>query len=153
MVDIGSVSPRSPCWAEPSTRASLPGRRGPLETEGTMSEPSAAQPSDRELLDQHCAGDRGAFGVLVRRHQDRLWRVALRTLGNPEDAADALQDALLSAFRAAHGFRGDAAVTTWLHRIVVNACLDLARRRASRPTTPLDSATLATTDPVTERET
>lgn len=98
---------------------------------------SSAEPSDRELLARHSAGDPDAFGELVRRHRDRLWRVALRTLGNPDDAADAVQDALVSAFRAAGGYRGEAAVTTWLHRIVVNACLDLARRRTARPTTPL----------------
>jgi RNA polymerase sigma-70 factor (ECF subfamily) len=92
---------------------------------------------DDELLARHVAGDRDAFGELVDRHRDRLWAVALRTLGHPEDAADALQDALLSAYRAAAGFRGGSAVTTWLHRIVVNACLDLARRRAVRPTEPL----------------
>lgn len=93
--------------------------------------------TDRDLLTQHAAGDRDAFGELVRRHRDRMWRVAVRTLGNQEDAADALQDALLSAYRGAAGYRGDAQVTTWLHRIVVNACLDLARRRAARPTSPL----------------
>jgi RNA polymerase sigma-70 factor (ECF subfamily) len=106
--------------------------------------PTAAGPDDRELLARHAAGDREAFAELVRRHSDRLWRVALRTLGSPDDAADALQDALLSAYRAAGAYRGDAAVTTWLHRIVVNACLDLARRRAARPTTALaDSAAAA----------
>src|SRR3954454_8303053 len=93
---------------------------------------------DRALLARHVEGDRDAFAELVRRHRDRLWRVALRTLGDPDDAADAVQDALVSAYRAAGGYRGEAAVTTWLHRIVVNACLDLARRRAARPTTPLD---------------
>jgi len=92
---------------------------------------------DRALLAQHAAGDRDAFAALAERHQDRMWRIALRTLGDREDAADAVQDALLSAYRAAGTFRGDAAVATWLHRIVVNACLDLARRRASRPTTAL----------------
>jgi RNA polymerase sigma-70 factor, ECF subfamily len=98
---------------------------------------------DRALLARHVGGDREAFAELVRRHQDRLWRIALRTLGTPDDAADAVQDALLSAYRGAAGFRGDAAVTTWLHRIVVNACLDQARRRQARPTTPLDDATAA----------
>jgi len=92
---------------------------------------------DRDLLARHLAGDPDAFGDIVRRHQDRLWRVALRTLGNPDDAADALQDALVSAYRAAGAYRGDAAVTTWLHRIVVNACLDRLRRRAAHRTTPL----------------
>jgi len=95
---------------------------------------------DRALLARHLDGDRDAFGELVQRHRDRLWRVALRTLGDPEDAADAVQDALLSAYRAAASYRGDAAVTTWLHRIVVNACLDLGRRRAVRPTVPLEDA-------------
>jgi len=98
---------------------------------------SAEQREDRELLAAHVAGDPKAFSELVRRHRDRLWGVALRTLGDPEDAADAVQDGLLSAYRRAETFRGDAAVSTWLHRIVVNACLDLARRRASRPTVAL----------------
>ena len=81
------------------------------------------------------AGDPDAFGLLFRRHRDRLWAVAIRTLGDPEEAADALQDAMISAFRRAGTFRGDSAVTTWLHRIVVNACLDRLRRRAARPAT------------------
>ena len=94
---------------------------------------TADDASDAELLAAHVAGDPDAFAELVRRHQDRLWAVALRTLGDREEAADALQDALLSAFRNASGYRGDAAVTTWLHRVVVNACLDRMRRRAVRP--------------------
>jgi RNA polymerase sigma-70 factor, ECF subfamily len=89
--------------------------------------------SDTELLRRHVAGDSEAFGELFRRHRDRLWAVALRTMCDPEEAADALQDAMISAFRRAGDFRGDAAVTTWLHRIVVNACLDRLRRRAARP--------------------
>ena len=92
---------------------------------------------DSELLAAHVAGDPGAFGLLVSRHQSRLWAVALRTMGDPEEASDALQDALISAFRRAETFRGDSAVTTWLHRIVINACLDRHRRRAVRPTVPL----------------
>jgi RNA polymerase sigma-70 factor (ECF subfamily) len=102
--------------------------------------PGAAPPagrSDIELLRGHVAGDREAFAELFHRHRDRLWAVALRTMADREDAADALQDALLSAHRAAPRFRGDAAVTTWLHRIVVNACLDRIRRRQSHPTVPL----------------
>jgi RNA polymerase sigma-70 factor, ECF subfamily len=81
------------------------------------------------------SGDSDAFGILFARHRDRLWAVAVRTLGDADDAADALQDAMVSAFRRAGSFRGDSAVTTWLHRIVVNACLDLLRRRAARPAT------------------
>lgn len=91
--------------------------------------------SDAQLLTAHVAGDSDAFGELFSRHQDRLWAVALRTAGSPEDASDALQEAMISAFRRAGSFRGEAAVTTWLHRIVVNACLDQHRRRKTRPTT------------------
>ncbi|MFJ2779075.1 RNA polymerase sigma factor SigM [Kitasatospora sp. NPDC087315] len=93
---------------------------------------------DAALLARHVAGDRDAFGLLVSRHRDRLWAVAVRTLGDREEAADALQDALVSALRSAHTFQGRSAVTTWLHRIVVNACLDRARRTATRRTGPLD---------------
>ena len=94
-------------------------------------------PTDAELLASHCAGDPEAFTELVRRHRDRLWAVALRTTGNPEEANDALQDALISAYRRAESFRGDSAVTTWLHRIVVNASLDRLRRRSVRTWVPL----------------
>ncbi|MGW0825450.1 RNA polymerase sigma factor SigM [Streptomyces sp. NPDC002845] len=94
--------------------------------------------SDQDLLARHVEGDPDAFGELVRRHRDRLWAVALRTLGDREEAADAVQDALVSAYRAAHTFRGQSAVTTWLHRITVNACLDRARKAASRRTSPVD---------------
>src|SRR5271169_6328914 len=96
--------------------------------------------SDQELLRRHVAGDSDAFGELFRRHRDRLWAVALRTVCDPEEAADALQDGMLSAFRRAGDFRGDSAVTTWLHRIVVNACLDRLRRRAVRPAVMVGSA-------------
>ncbi|WP_329451481.1 RNA polymerase sigma factor SigM [Streptomyces sp. NBC_01724] len=101
------------------------------------SEPSEPL-SDSDLLARHVAGEPDAFGELVRRHRDRLWAVALRTLGDREEAADAVQDALVSAFRAAHTFRGQSAVTTWLHRITVNACLDRVRKAATRKTSPVD---------------
>jgi RNA polymerase sigma-70 factor (ECF subfamily) len=90
------------------------------------------EPDDHALLRAHLRGDPDAFAQLFRRHRDRLWAVALRTTGNPEEAADALQEAMISAYTRAGGFRGDAAVTTWLHRIVVNACLDQLRRARVR---------------------
>ena len=93
--------------------------------------------SDLDLMWAHTAGDPLAFDTLIRRHRDRMWAVALRTLRDPDEAADALQDALISAYRAAGSFRAESAVTTWLHRIVVNACLDRVRRRQARPTVPL----------------
>ncbi|MFB9723396.1 RNA polymerase sigma factor SigM [Planobispora longispora] len=95
----------------------------------------AARPtvSDADLLNRHIAGDPHAFSEIVKRHRDRMWAVALRTLGDPDEAADAVQDAFVSAYRKAESFRGEAAVTTWLHRIVVNACLDRMRRKSVRP--------------------
>ena len=100
----------------------------------------AGHPADRtdlSLIRAHVAGDSDAFGILFARHRDRLWAVALRTMGNPEDAADGLQDGLIAAYRRAGSFRGDAAVTTWLHRVVVNACLDRLRSARVRRAEPL----------------
>lgn len=117
------------------------------------------EPDDAALLRRHVDGDPDAFSALVRRHQDRMWAVALRTTGNAEEAADAVQEAMVKAFRSAERFRGDSAVTTWLHRIVVNACLDLLRRKKARPSVPLEDhdragalADAPTTDPAVQRE-
>ena len=93
--------------------------------------------TDPELLRAHVDGDDAAFGVLFGRHRDRLWAVALRTVGNPEDAADGLQDGMIAAYRRADSFRGEAQVTTWLHRVVVNACLDRLRAAKVRRAEPL----------------
>ena len=94
-------------------------------------------PDDATLLQAHVDGDREAFGVLFARHRERLWAVALRTTGNPDDAADGLQDGMIAAYRRAETYRGDAQVTTWLHRVVVNACLDRMRSARTRRTEPL----------------
>jgi len=94
-------------------------------------------PTDAELLAAHRAGDRNAFGELAGRHTDRMWGVAVRTLHHPEDAADAVQEALVAAYRRASTYRGDASVRTWLHRIVVNACIDRIRHDRRRGTVPL----------------
>jgi RNA polymerase sigma-70 factor, ECF subfamily len=116
-------------------------------------------PSDLDLLQAHVDGDATAFATLVARHQDRMWAIALRTMRNPEDAADALQDAYLAAFRRAGSFRGESKVTTWLHRVVVNACLDRLRSQKVRAVDPLpedpDRALMLaveTGDPLEERE-
>jgi RNA polymerase sigma-70 factor (ECF subfamily) len=114
--------------------------------------------SDADLMTAHAGGDPDAFGEVVRRHRDRLWAVALRTLGDREEAADAVQDALVSAYRSGRSgsaaFRGESAVTTWLHRIVVNACLDRVRRTAVRPADPLPDRDLpAAGDAMGSRET
>ncbi len=101
--------------------------------------------SDVELLALHRDGDSEAFGEIFRRHKDRMWAVALRTTRDPELASDAVQDAFINAFRRADSFRGDSQVSTWLYRIVVNACLDRLRR--SRPTSDI-----ADYDPVEPRD-
>ncbi len=112
--------------------------------------------TDAALLAQFLTGDGDAFTEIVHRHRERLWAVALRTTGNPEDAADALQEGLISAMRHANSFRGEAQLSTWLHRIVVNACLDRLRRNAARPTVTLpddDRIPISPRDAYAESET
>jgi RNA polymerase sigma-70 factor, ECF subfamily len=96
------------------------------------------QRSDAELLAAHVAGDRYAFEELFHRHHRQLHRVARLTSRSAEDAEDALQEAMVSAHRGAASFRHHAAVSSWLHRIVVNACLDRLRRNKAHSTTVLD---------------
>lgn len=93
-----------------------------------MSRGPLADVDDRELMRRHVAGEADAFGEIFARHKDRMWAVAMQVCSDPEIAADAVQDGFLNAYRRADAYRGDAQVTTWLHRIVVNACLDRLRR-------------------------
>ncbi|MFM9378980.1 RNA polymerase sigma factor SigM [Gordonia sp. VNK21] len=93
--------------------------------------------SDADLLAACARSDGSAFTELVNRHRQHLWAVALRTTGDPDDAADALQDALLSIFRTAGHFRSDCTVVSWMHTIVVNSCLDRRRRNKSHSVCPL----------------
>jgi hypothetical protein len=115
------ASTRSRVRAQSPTRAAAPAGATFLPRDGQ---------SDAELLSRHVASDRDAFGVLFGRHRDRPWDVAFHTIGDPEEAADAVQDAVIAAFQRADSFRGDSGVTTWLHGIVVNSALDRIRRRA-----------------------
>lgn len=79
------------------------------------------------------AGDRGALAELVSRYERRAYGVALRLLGHRADAADAAQEALMRVYRCLHRFRGEAAFSTWLFRVVTNVCLDELKRRKRRP--------------------
>jgi RNA polymerase sigma-70 factor, ECF subfamily len=97
-----------------------------------------SDPSDEALLAAHLRGDPGAFGVLVARHERRIYGLCLRILGNREDAEDATQEAFLAALRKAASFRRAAAFSTWLYRIAVNAATDQARRRGRARLVSLD---------------
>ncbi len=99
--------------------------------------------TDEQLLAAHVAGDRFAFEELFNRYQPQLYQLARITIRCPDDARDALQDAMLSAHCGAPKFRHDCSVSSWLYRIVVNACLDRLRRHKARPTTPLEAMTSA----------
>jgi RNA polymerase sigma-70 factor (ECF subfamily) len=88
---------------------------------------------DEDLVRRYLSGDRAAFAVLVERHERRVYNLALRMTGREEDARDAAQDAFLTALRKLSSFRGEAAFGTWLHRVTVNACYDLLRKRQRQP--------------------
>lgn len=92
--------------------------------------------ADRVLVDAARAGDVDAFEVLVRRHQGKMYRVALRLLGSDADAQDATQETFVRAWRGLGRFRGESAVSTWLYRIVTNRCLNVVAAR--RPAESLD---------------
>ena len=96
--------------------------------------------SDADLVSAHVAGDRHAFAELYQRHGPRLHRLARRRSQSAQDAEDAVQDAMLAAHRAAGSFRHDCAVSSWLHRIVVNACADRMRRNHWPTTEVTDDA-------------
>lgn len=99
-----------------------------------MEAPSRREsPTDEDLLRQAAAGDQSAFSALVRRHEDRVFGIAIRITGDRADALDATQDTFVSVFRQAATFRAEAAFTTWLYRVAVNACRDLLRRRRRLP--------------------
>lgn len=105
---------------------------------GSFTGCSGHQRTDEQLLAAHVAGDRFAFEELFLRYQPQLYRLARITSQCPDDARDALQDAMLSAHCNAPRFRHDCSVSSWLYRIVVNACLDRLRRHRAHPTTPLE---------------
>lgn len=108
-----------------------------MSLDGTR--PEAVAPDDKALLVRLRAGEEAAYEELVRAHGGRLLAVARRFLRSEEDARDAVQDAFLSAFRGVEGFEGNARISTWLHRIVVNAALMKLRTRRRKPEEPIDA--------------
>jgi RNA polymerase sigma-70 factor, ECF subfamily len=93
----------------------------------------ASERPDDELVARFLAGDQAAFTALVHRHERRVYNLALRMLGREEDAKDAAQDAFLNALRKLSSFRGQAAFTTWMHRVTMNTCYDILRKRRREP--------------------
>lgn len=104
-------------------------------------------PTDGDLVLRFRAGDRGAFDTLVSRHEHRVYNLAFRMLGGAEDARDASQETFLSCYRNLARFRGDAAFSTWMHRIAVNACNDMLRKRVPEPVPEPDDLALSEAHP------
>ncbi|MEU9818314.1 RNA polymerase sigma factor [Pseudonocardia alni] len=92
--------------------------------------------ADAWLVGKAQLGSVDAYEVLIRRHRDRIHRIALRMLGNRDDAEDITQDVVIQVWTALAGFAGDSMFTTWLYRIVVNRCISHLKRR--RHDTPLE---------------
>lgn len=89
--------------------------------------------SDAALLARWLKGDERAFTELMRRHEDRIFALGLKMLGERADALEATQETFITAFRQAHTFRGESAFGTWLYRVGINTCRDLLRKRARTP--------------------
>lgn len=98
-----------------------------------MSVTEHVRDADSHLIERAREGDPDALTELYRRHERRVYNLALRTLGDPWDAADVAQEAFIKAFRNLDSFKGEARFTTWLHRIVVNAAYDYLRRQKPEP--------------------
>src|SRR5215468_8153161 len=94
--------------------------------------------SDENIVERALTGDADAFGEIVRRWERRIFALAYGMLGREEDARDATQETFLAAFRNLRGFRGEAKVSSWLHRIAVNQCITRQRRAKVRNEAALD---------------
>ena len=123
----------------------LPARRPAAARPSPADREPRAAAADAELVLRARRGDAGAFGTLVQRHQDAIYRLAWRMVG-PEAAEDVAQGAFLRAWVALPDFAGEAAFGTWLHRIALNGCYDHLRRRARVRLAPLDAEALAVPD-------
>jgi RNA polymerase sigma-70 factor (ECF subfamily) len=94
--------------------------------------------SDEVIVERALTGDAEAFGEIVRRWERRIFALTYGMLGREEDARDATQETFLAAFRNLRGFRGEAKVSSWLHRIAVNQCISRQRRAKVRSESALE---------------
>lgn len=118
-----------------------------------MQEPDKNQAPDdilvRAFVDQ---GDNDALEILLRRHERQVYGLAYRVLGNKADAEDAMQEVFLNVFRKVRTFKHDSAFATWLHRLTVNACYDIGRKRARTPV-PVEEVATESGDRITSSDT
>ena len=105
---------------------------------GTRRAAGALEPDDAALLVGLRAGEDAAYETLLRAYSGRMLAVARRFMGSEDDAREAVQEAFVSAFKAMDRFEGDSRISTWLHRIVVNACLMKLRTRRRKPEESID---------------
>lgn len=89
--------------------------------------------SDEALVRRCQRGEWEAFDLLMQQHETKVYNIAYRMLGHPDDASDAAQEVFIRLYHALPKFRGECAFSTWLYRIAVNVCLDAVRRRARQP--------------------
>src|SRR5215813_2182171 len=94
--------------------------------------------SDEQIVERALTGDADAFGEIVHRWERRIFALAYGMLGREEEARDATQETFIAAFRNLRGFRGEAKVSSWLHRIAVNQCITRQRRAKVRSETALE---------------
>ena len=107
-----------------------------------------------DLVARYRAGDADAFETLYRQHAARIYTLACRMAGSPEDGEDLLQEIFLQAHRKLDSFKGDASIGTWLYRLALNHCLDYVRSRQARMSKVTDTLDADTSmEPTARRET
>ena len=125
-------------WAEPPPPPDAPAARP---------EQRQAELDEQTLVVRAQEGDARSFEVLARRHQAALYRVAVRVLGDPGEAEDALQEALLDAWRRIGAFRAESAFSTWMYRVVTNRCMGMLRSRRPVPVERMDDTAAVADSP------
>lgn len=127
--------------------ATAPVRPAPEPPVPEAGPPVADELDEQTLVVRAQEGDARAFEALARRHQDALYRVAVRVMGDRAEAEDALQEALLDAWRRIGRFRGESAFSTWMYRVVTNRCLAMLRKRRPVPVEEIEAPAPAQDSP------